>query len=208
MSFKLRPLLLALLVLIFGAASGYAAPNPKITSYQVSDGRLLVTVLKPEGEKQLVAEKSGMTNILANPQALIVGGGYALIYQAPGTASGFEGETNAVKYFDVNGSKRTLLNQGLSVSRIREVETDLGYGLSHKLYVVSMEGGETGIPSLYLVDKQLGVIWKKFGARMSGVRNDKLIIALYSEQSGDKRIGSIYLDLYKLMMQQPGYGFG
>lgn len=214
MKLTFRSILLALLAVIFVVANVQAAPNPKITGYKVSDGQLLVTIVEPKGEKQLVAEKSDMTNSFINPQALIVGGGYALIYQAPGTAKGgFEGETSAVKYFDVNGARKTLLNEPLRVNRIREIETSLGYGLHHKLYVVSMQDGGAGIPSLYLVDKGLGVIWKKFAARMSSARNDKLIVALYpgGEEAGyedAKPIGTMYLDLNAVMMQYPGYGFG
>ena len=207
---NIRPFWLAVLaalcLLASLSSSSHAAPNPKITDYEVFKGQLLVTITDDMGKKQVVAEKSGMTNFFGEPQALIVGGGYGLIYQAPGSApGGFEGETQAVKHFNVNGVKTILLNEPLRVNRIREVRSATGY----PLYVVSMQDGGAGIPSLFLVDRQKGVIWQKFAARLSGNRNGKLVVALYpeGEEAGyenTKAIGTTYLDLDRMVRQMLG----
>ena len=214
MTLKVRSALLTLLALLFVAISSHAAPKPQITNWKIADGQLVVTVTDATNTKQIVAEPSGMTGPLADPQALIIDGGYAIIYQAPGTApAGYEGETQSVKHFDVKGARKTLLNEPLQLNRIREVEVNLGSGVRHKLYIVSMQDGGAGIPSLYVVDTGLGLLWKKSAARMSGARNNKLIVALYppGEEAGyseTQPTRNLYLDLYGLMMQQPGYGFG
>ena len=204
---KLRAFTLALLLACFIAAAN-AAPNPKITNYQVADGQLLVTIVDQLGERQAVAEGSGMSSMVGETQALIVGGGYAIIYKAPGNAKGgYEGETQSVKHFDIYGTKKTLLDKPIRVNRIREVRTTKGY----PLYVVSMSDGGAGIPYVYLVDKMKGEIWGRGAARMTGARNGKLIVAIYpgGEESAypeTKPIGTVYLDLDQMVdnMLRPG----
>ena len=198
--------LIAVLLMLGVARLAWAAPNPKITGYQISKGQLIVTIKDEMGTKQVIAEKSGMTRFSEEPQALIVGGGYGLIYRAPGSAKGgYEGETHAVKHFNIYGTKTTLLNEPLLVNRIREVRTTKGY----PLYVVSMADGGAGIPYLFLVDKQEGVIWERGAARMTGARNGKLIVALYPEGEEaaypeTKPIGTTYLDLDRMVRQMLG----
>lgn len=209
MLLKMRPVLLVLLTLFFVAINGHAAPSPKITDWKVDNEQFIVTITDSMGKRQVIAESSGMKNFLSEPQAMIVGGGHAIIYQAPGTAkSGFEGETQAVKRFDVDGIKATLLDEPLNVFRIRKVETN-----RTTLYVVSMQDGGAGIPSLYLIHSMAGVLWKKSAARMTGARNGKLIVAFYpeGEEAGypdAKPVGTIYLDLERLLDHTRGFGFG
>lgn len=182
----------ALLMLI--ASTAWAAPRAKITAYTVtSDNQLLVTITGEDGAKPVVAEKSILSRSV---KPLIIGGGYAILYPVRGTKPGFEGETTALKYYDVNGYKKVLLDQGLGLDSVREVVSQAG----HKLYVASMSDGGAGIPILYVVEAHLGTIWEKFAARMSGARNGKLVVALYSqgEEAGyedAKPIGTSTIDL-------------
>ena len=200
-----RAFALALFVALCLSASAQSAPNPRIVDWKIANEQLVVTIADEMGKKQVIAE-SGMSGRFSDPQALIISGGYALIYQAPGTAKGgFEGETQSVKHFDIYGTKTTLLNKPLRLNRIREVESDKGY----KLYVVSMQDGGAGIPYVYLVDRQKGEIWHRFAARMTGARNGKLIVALYPEGEAAgypdaKPIGTTYLDLDRMVNDMLG----
>lgn len=206
MSLTFRSVALALLALFFVATSSHAAPNPKITDWKIANEQLVVTIKDEMGAKQVIAESSGMKNHFSSPEAMIVGGGYAIIYQAPGvTGGGFEGENHAVKHFDIYGTKKTLFDKPLRVQRLREVRTTKGY----PLYVVSMQDGGAGIPHLYLVDKMKGEIWSKGAARMTGARSGKLIVALYpeGEEAGyedAKPIGTTYLDLDRIVSNMLG----
>ncbi len=206
MKIKLRSMTFVLLALLVVVTSSHAATNAKITDWKVANEQLIVTIKDAAGTKQVIAEPSGMKVQFGDPEALIVGGGYAIIYQTPGTAKyGYEGETHAVKHFDINGTKKTLLNKPLRVQHIREVRTTKGY----PLYIVSMADGGAGIPYLYIVDKMKGEIWGKGAARMSGARSGKLIVALYpeGEEAGyedTKPIGTIYLDIDRMVSHMLG----
>ena len=155
--------------------------------------------------KQISAEDSGMKNFFSEPEVLIIGGGYAIVYLAPGVlGGGYEGENHAVKCFNLNGYKKTLLDKPLRVQRIREVKANVG---ERRLYVISMADGGAGIPSLYLVDTTEGELWSQSAARMTGARNGKLIVALYpqGEEAGyaeTQPIGTIYLDLDRIVSQK------
>ena len=204
MKLKIRLFLLIMCALFFAANSSHAASKPKITNWKVANEQLVVTIKDDMGSKQVIAESSGMKVQFGDPEVLVVGGGYAIIYQAPGvTGGGFEGENHAVKYFNINGNKKTLLDKPTRVQRIREVRSNNG----RALYVVSMADGGAGIPSLYLVDLTEGELWSQGAARMTGARNGKLIVALYSqgEEAGyedAKSVGTIYLDLDQLLREK------
>ena len=202
---QLRLFTFALLAALYLVTSSHAAPKPQITAWKVANEQLVVTIKDAMGSKQVIAESSGMKNFFSEPEAMIVGGGYALIYQAPGvTGGGFEGENHAVKCFNINGYKKTLLDKPLRVNRIREVQARIG---ERRLYVISMADGGAGIPYLYLVDITEGELWRQSAARMTGARNGKLIVALYpqGEEAGyedAKSIGALYLDLDLIVSQK------
>ena len=195
----------ALLAALCLVTNSHAAPKPQIVAWKVANEQLVVTIKDDMGSKQVVAEPAGMKVQFGDPQALIVGGGYAIVYQAPGVkGGGYEGENHAVKCFNINGYKKTLIDKPFRVNRIREVQATVG---ERRLYVVSMADGGAGIPRLYLVDLTEGELWQQSAARMTGARNGKLIVALYPQgeeagYEGTKSIGTLYLDLDRLVSQK------
>ncbi len=184
--------LFALVLLLATSSVVFAAPGARISDYTIAEEQLVVTITDEDGEREVLAEKSGMHS---GSQVLIVDSGYAILYQTRGTATGgYENETHAIKRFDVNGTKKTLLNEPLKVQNLREVRAKKG----RIAYVVSMADGGAGIPTLFVVESTLGKIWQKDAARFSGARNGTVVVALFpdGEDGVDApSLGNFYLDL-------------
>lgn len=173
-----------------------AAPSAKFVGYRVSaDGQLYATVEKGDGPSDILVEKQ----VRAGTQALVVDGGYALLYHARGSAQGgYENESEAVRRYDVRGTKKTVLDKPLKVRRLREVRAKS----TRPVYVVSMADGGAGISTLYLVDSTKGEIWSRGAAQFESARDGKVTVALYphGEDGVDApSTGKLTLDLDALL---------
>ena len=178
-----------------------AAPAAKIVAHRVAKDNLYVTIRDGQKTKEVLVEKK----VPYQPHVLIVDGGYAIIYQTRGSApGGYENETDAVKRYNVNGVKKTILNKPLNVFRLREVRAKS----TRNVYVISMADGGAGISTLYLADFTKGELWEQGAARFAGIRNGKVIVSLYTQGEDGvdaPPIGNLYLDLDKLLNEAYKY---
>ena len=186
---------LALLTFLLTTIS-QAKPAPRFTGYHLSADNVLYGTLEAgDGQRDVVIEK----NTVYKPQVLIVDGGYAIIYETQGMATGgYEGESRAVKRYDVNGVKTTVLDAPLKLFRLREAKGQS----TRNVYVASMHDGGAGISNVYVFDRNGRQLWSRSAAGFAGTRNGKLVIALYPEGEdgvGAPSIGTVYLDIDKTL---------
>ncbi len=187
--------------LLFVAISSLqAAHAASITSKRIvpegsglSRGTLFITI---DGRERAVAKYVWDAWLIADRRALL--------YAGSDGAGGYENEGRSLWRYDTSsGQRRKLMAEEFMIDDVREARSRSG----QTAFVVTMSDGGLGAPHIAVVHPQRGQVWRKTIARVAGIRNGRLAVAVLRQQditasSQDSRLRPVrmlYFDLDKLL---------
>lgn len=120
------------------------------------------------GQEQKLTHNANLFKITEN--------GRAIVWSAPDGAGGYENEGQSLwRYDSKTKSKRKIMAEYYMVDVLREVHSRGG----RTLFLVSMSDGGLGAPHLAVVDPHRGEVWRLQMARLTGIRNARIAVAVY-----------------------------
>lgn len=135
--------------------------------------------------------------------AWLIRGGQSVVYSGTDGAGGFEDEGQSLWRYDVaTGRYGKLMTEFFSVEKVVEARSASG-----KLaLLVTMADGGLGAPHVAVVDPDRGQVWRQRVARIVGIRNGRIAVAVFDPDT----IGQpkpvirrmLYHDLDRLLSRQ------